>query len=103
LFIICSYFDRASILQSVTPWASIRAPNIEKPGNFIKNGLLSNFGFSDFYGLGSRMSPPVVHGKLVEGGRLIVPAAFRKEMGLAKGDAVIMEMHGDELRVRPAK
>jgi len=34
---------------------------------------------------------------------LIVPAAFRKEMGLAKGDAVIMEMHGDELRVRPAK
>jgi AbrB family looped-hinge helix DNA binding protein len=39
----------------------------------------------------------------VEGGRLIIPAAFRKEMGLAKGDAVIMEMHGDELRVRPAK
>ena len=34
---------------------------------------------------------------------MIVPAAFRKEMGLAKGDAVIMEMHGDELRVRPAK
>ncbi len=24
-------------------------------------------------------------------------------MGLAKGDAVVMEMHGDELRVRPAK
>ncbi len=40
---------------------------------------------------------------MVDGGRLIVPAAFRKEMGLAKGDAVIMEMHGDELRVRPAK
>jgi bifunctional DNA-binding transcriptional regulator/antitoxin component of YhaV-PrlF toxin-antitoxin module len=49
------------------------------------------------------MSISVVHGKMVEGGRLIVPAAFRKEMGLAKGDAVIMEMHGDELRVRPAK
>jgi len=49
------------------------------------------------------MTPPVVQGKLVEGGRLIVPAAFRKEMGLAKGDVVIMEMHGDELRVRPAK
>ncbi len=49
------------------------------------------------------MSTSVVHGKLVEGGRLIVPAAFRKEMGLAKGDAVVMEMHGDELRVRPAK
>jgi bifunctional DNA-binding transcriptional regulator/antitoxin component of YhaV-PrlF toxin-antitoxin module len=49
------------------------------------------------------MTTAVVHGKLVEGGRLIVPAAFRKEMGLAKGDAVVMEMHGDELRVRPAK
>ncbi len=49
------------------------------------------------------MTTSVVHGKLVDGGRLIVPAAFRKEMGLAKGDAVVMEMHGDELRVRPAK
>jgi len=49
------------------------------------------------------MGAPITHGKIVEGGRLIVPAAFRKEMGLVKGDAVIMEMHGDELRVRPAK
>lgn len=49
------------------------------------------------------MGIPVTHGKIVEGGRLIVPAAFRKEMGLAKGDAVVMEMHGDELRIRPAK
>ena len=40
---------------------------------------------------------------MVEGGRLIVPAAFRKEMGLAKGDAVVMELHGDELRIRPAR
>jgi len=50
-----------------------------------------------------KISHPVVHGKVVEGGRLIVPAAFRKDMGLAKGDTVIMELHGDELRVRPAK
>ncbi len=49
------------------------------------------------------MSALIVQGKVVEGGRLIVPAAFRKEMGIAKGDTVIMEMHGDELRVRPAK
>jgi len=49
------------------------------------------------------MGQSVVHGKMVDGGRLIVPAALRKEMGLAKGDAVIMELHGDELRVRPAK
>jgi bifunctional DNA-binding transcriptional regulator/antitoxin component of YhaV-PrlF toxin-antitoxin module len=45
----------------------------------------------------------IVHGKVVEGGRLIVPAAFRKEMGIDKGDTVVMELHGDELRVRPAK
>jgi AbrB family looped-hinge helix DNA binding protein len=41
--------------------------------------------------------------KLVEGGRIIVPAAFRRAMGLAKGDAVFLELHGDELRVRPAR
>ena len=43
-----------------------------------------------------------VRGKVVEGGRIIVPAAFRKSMGLSKGDTVFMELHGDELRVRPA-
>jgi len=49
------------------------------------------------------MSRAVVHGKRVGGGRLIVPAAMRREMGLEKGDAVVMELHGDELRVRPAR
>ena len=44
-----------------------------------------------------------VKGKVVEGGRIIVPAAFRKSMGLSKGDTVFMELHGDELRVRPAR
>ncbi|WP_236728946.1 AbrB/MazE/SpoVT family DNA-binding domain-containing protein [Methylobacterium sp. WSM2598] len=46
---------------------------------------------------------PAVKGKIVEGGRIIVPAAFRESMGLAKGDTVFMELHGDELRVRPAR
>ena len=41
--------------------------------------------------------------KLVDGGRIVVPAAFRRAMGLANGDAVILELHGDELRVRPAR
>lgn len=45
----------------------------------------------------------VVKGKLVEGGRIIVPAAFRKAMGIGKGDALVLELHGDELRVRPAR
>ena len=44
-----------------------------------------------------------VKGKLVEGGWLIMPAAFRRAMGVAKGDTVVMELHEDELRVRPAR
>lgn len=44
-----------------------------------------------------------VKGRVVEGGRIIVPAAIRESMGLAKGDTVFMELHGDELRVRPAR
>ncbi len=44
-----------------------------------------------------------VKGKVVEGGRIIVPATMRKSMGLQKGDTVLMELHGDELRVRPAR
>ena len=44
-----------------------------------------------------------VRGKMVEGGRIIVPAAFRRAMGVGKGDTLVMELHGDELRVRPAR
>lgn len=43
-----------------------------------------------------------VRAKVVEGGRLLVPAGIRRAMGLNKGDAVVMELHGDELRVRSA-
>ncbi len=32
-----------------------------------------------------------------------MPAPYRKAMGLVKGDAVLMELHGDELRIRPAR
>ncbi len=34
---------------------------------------------------------------------MILPAAFRKSMGLAKGDTVLIELHGEELRIRPAR
>ena len=44
-----------------------------------------------------------VRAKVVEGGRIIVPANYRKAMGIAKGDTVLLELHGDELRVRPAR
>jgi len=42
-------------------------------------------------------------GKIVEGGRVILPASFRKSLGLAKGDTVLMELHGEEVRLRPAR
>jgi hypothetical protein len=44
-----------------------------------------------------------VKGKVVEGGLIIVPAAFRKSMGSAKDKNVFMELHRDELRVRSAQ
>ena len=44
-----------------------------------------------------------IKGRIVEGGRVIVPAPYRKAMGLTKGDAVLIELHGDELRIRPAR
>jgi bifunctional DNA-binding transcriptional regulator/antitoxin component of YhaV-PrlF toxin-antitoxin module len=56
-----------------------------------------------FYEPGPKVTIAVVHGKVADGGRLIVPAAFRREMGVGPGDSVVMELHGDELRVRPAK
>ena len=44
-----------------------------------------------------------VKGKVVEGGRIILPAQFRRSLGLEKGDTVLIELHDDELRVRPAR
>lgn len=45
---------------------------------------------------------PPVRAKLVEGGRLLVPAAIRRAMKLQKGDTVVMELKGEELRIRTA-
>lgn len=44
-----------------------------------------------------------VRSRVVDGGRIVLPAAFRRAMGIAVGDAVVLELHGDELRVRPAR
>lgn len=38
--------------------------------------------------------------KVVEGGKLVIPAAFRREMGISPGDTVIVELDQGELRVR---
>jgi len=46
---------------------------------------------------------PVAKGKMVAGGRVLVPVRFRRALGLAAGDAVIIELRGEELRLRPAR
>lgn len=38
--------------------------------------------------------------KIVEGGKLIIPASFRREMEIAVGDTVVVELLDGELRVR---
>jgi AbrB family looped-hinge helix DNA binding protein len=42
-------------------------------------------------------------GKIVSGGRLLVPAEFRRALGLSDGDTVVMEVTDNELHVRPIK
>ena len=43
-----------------------------------------------------------IRSKMLEGGRILVPAAIRRAMKLEKGDTVLLELHGEELRVRSA-
>ncbi len=38
--------------------------------------------------------------KIVNGGKLVIPASFRRELGLQVGDTVVMEVVEGELRVR---
>lgn len=38
--------------------------------------------------------------KIVDGGKLVIPAGFRRELGIAVGDTVIVEVLDGELRVR---
>ena len=38
--------------------------------------------------------------KLIEGGKLIIPAPMRKSLGLATGDTVTLELLDGEIKVR---
>lgn len=38
--------------------------------------------------------------KIVDGGKLIIPAQFRRELGIGVGDTVVVEMDRGELHVR---
>jgi AbrB family looped-hinge helix DNA binding protein len=40
--------------------------------------------------------------KIVEGGKLVIPAAMRRALGIGRGDTVVVELLPEgELRVRP--
>ncbi len=38
----------------------------------------------------------------IDGGAVVVPDDYRRALGLDDGDALVMEIHGEELRIRPA-
>ncbi|KPF80486.1 AbrB family transcriptional regulator [alpha proteobacterium AAP81b] len=38
--------------------------------------------------------------KMVDGGRIIVPAEFRRAMGVAPGDTLVLSLEGEALRVQ---
>ena len=38
--------------------------------------------------------------KIVEGGKLVIPAVMRRELGIGAGDTVMVDIDNGELRVR---
>ncbi|PXW55881.1 MULTISPECIES: AbrB/MazE/SpoVT family DNA-binding domain-containing protein [Methylobacteriaceae] len=38
--------------------------------------------------------------KIVDGGKVVIPAKFRRELGIEVGDTVVMEVVDGELRIR---
>jgi AbrB family looped-hinge helix DNA binding protein len=38
--------------------------------------------------------------KIIEGGKLVIPAAMRRQLGLANGDTVLVGVEEGELRIR---
>lgn len=44
-----------------------------------------------------------VRARLNENGRIIIPASFRKALGIAPGDEVILRLDEDELRLTTRK
>lgn len=41
--------------------------------------------------------------KIVEGGRIVLPADMRRALMLKQGDPVVIELTGEELRIRSTK
>lgn len=45
--------------------------------------------------------PGFFFGKINENGRIVIPAALRKQMGIKAGESVFMEVDGGVLRMEP--
>jgi len=43
------------------------------------------------------------HARVNQNGRVVIPAAFRKKLGIRAGDEVILRVEGDELRITTMK
>lgn len=41
--------------------------------------------------------------KITEGGRIVIPATYRKALGLKAGDEVVLTLRDDEIRVISAR
>jgi AbrB family looped-hinge helix DNA binding protein len=41
-----------------------------------------------------------IHGRVSPSGRISLPAEFRKAVGLQQGGDVVVELEGDEIRIR---
>jgi AbrB family looped-hinge helix DNA binding protein len=39
------------------------------------------------------------HARVNQNGRVVIPAEFRKRMGIRAGDKIVLQMEGDELRI----
>ena len=43
--------------------------------------------------------PNLAHAKVTAGGRIVIPAAFRKALGVNDGDAVVLRLQDNEVRL----
>jgi AbrB family looped-hinge helix DNA binding protein len=41
--------------------------------------------------------------RINENGRVVIPASFRKRLGIRVGDEVVLQIHDDELRITTLK
>ena len=40
------------------------------------------------------------HAKLIKGGKIVIPAALRRALGLCEGDTLVFEREGDSLVIK---